>query len=105
MMLREDLERSVETCFALNGIHALSVWSLPGLAAEAIANAVGPRRLPHSVIRATTVGKLRAYGYDVSPSGQPGHMSLQLPSPPADRDWENLEQAFDPPVTNPIGRS
>ncbi len=103
-MLRADLEISAETHFNREGHYALSFWSAPGLNAAEVAERIGTEDLPHGSIRSAPVGRLRELGYEVMFSGQPWHVSLVLPSPPSDEDWENLEDAFGPPEPNPVSR-
>jgi hypothetical protein len=103
-MFRPDLEISAEQHFRRFGHYALSFWSVPGKTAEQIAEQIGTEDLPHGTLRACPVERLRRLGYEVMFSGRPWHVSVILPSPPSDRDWDNLEQAFDPPQPNPVAR-
>lgn len=99
LMTAADLERSVQIHFDSEGSYALSVFSVPGARTDAIAVGVPLR---HSKIRQSTVGRVRAAGYDVvSSAGPPGHADLVLPNPPTDEDWTALDAAFDPPCPNP----
>ena len=86
------------------GIFGLSVCSLPGRTADAIATIVGTDRLPHTWMRESTVGRLHEAGFDVVPTGWRGHATLMLPNPPTDDDWNRLEAAFDKPRDNPVAR-
>jgi hypothetical protein len=90
------------------GAHTLSSWSFPGLDAPGVARAakeVDPTTLPHSVIRASTAGRIRAAGYElVATDPQPGHYSLMLPDPPTDDDWAALNSIFGEPQPNPVAR-
>jgi hypothetical protein len=52
-------------------------------------------------MRVTTVGTLRASGYDVVPDELP-HALVMLPNPPADTDYEAVSVAFGNPATPPI---
>lgn len=99
LMLPSDLGLSAQSHFDVEGFHALSVYSVPGMTADEIAVGVPLR---HSKIRASTVGRVRAAGYDIVRSpGPPGHADLVLPTPPADHDWSALDRIFDPPRLNP----
>lgn len=101
-MLPEDLQTSAMTHYDELGYYALSVYSLPDLTVDEIATAA---RLPHSKIRESTVGRLRAHGYEVVPSpGTAGHADLRLPGPPTEDHWKVLDALFDPPRPNPVGR-
>src|SRR4051812_24908033 len=82
--LTAALRESAADCFAKTGTCGLSVCSLPDLSAEEIAIEVGTGRLPHPTMRRSTVGALRAVGFDVVPSGHYGHATLKLPDAPTD---------------------
>lgn len=57
---------------------------------------------PNTVIRKTTVGALRAAGFEVTPpKGRKRHADLLIPDPAADDVWERLHETFDPPEPNP----
>ena len=107
---RDALWESAMDYFAMTqaeageGVYGLSVCSLPDSTAEQIAEAAGTGRLPQTTMRTSTVGTLRAFGYDVVPTGQSPHATLTLPNPPSDTDWEHLQQAFDSPRHNPVAR-
>ncbi len=93
LMSAADLSLGAQTHFDAEGAYALSVFSVPGKTADEIARGVP---LPHSMIRESTVGRLRAAGYDVVSSlGPPGHADLILPNPPTDDDWQALDKTFD----------
>jgi hypothetical protein len=99
LMIAADLVLGAQSHFDARGIYALSVFSVPGISADEIARGVP---LPHSMIRESTTGRLRAAGYEVVRSpGPPGHADLMLPNPPTDDDWRALDAAFDPPRPNP----
>jgi hypothetical protein len=86
-------------------VYGLSVWSLPAVSAEAVAEAVGTDDLPHKRMRATTVRDLEACGYEVVPSGPPSHATIVFPGPPTYDDWQNLQQSFGDPMDNPVARA
>lgn len=99
LMQPADLAVGAESQFDLEGFYALSVFSVPGRTADEIATGVP---LPHSAIRESTVGRVRAAGYDVAPSpGPPGHADLLFSAPPTEADWRTLDEIFDPPRPNP----
>ena len=81
------------------GDFAISAVSLPDADAEALAH-LGA--LLHPRIRETTVGRIRAAGYDVVPDPPPeGHALIMLPQLPTDTDWTTISDVFDPPQANP----
>lgn len=86
-------------------VYGLSVWSLPAMSAEEVAQAVGTDDLPHKRMRATTVGALATRGYEVVPSGPPSHATIVFPGPPTYDDWQNLQQSFGDPIDNPVARA
>lgn len=102
-MLSADLALGAQSHFDREGFHALSVYSSPGRTADEIATSVP---LPHSTIRESTVGRVRAAGYDVVPSpGPPGHADLVFPAAPTEDDWQTLDEIFDSPRPNPARMS
>jgi hypothetical protein len=111
-MPRERLIESAETEFertlkeAGTGAHGLSVSTFVGLSAREIALRVGTDALPHSKFRASTVGVLRDYGFEVVPTPifGAGHATLRLPTPPADADFDKLDAAFSTAECNPVRR-
>jgi hypothetical protein len=81
------------------GDFAISAFSLPDADAETLAH-LGA--LAHPRIRETTVGRIRAVGYDVVPDPPPdGHALIMLPRLPTDTDWTTVADTFDPPRQNP----
>lgn len=99
LMLPADFARGVQSHFDTEGVYALSVFSTARRTADEIAIAVP---LPHPKIRTSTVGRVRAAGYDVvSSPGPPGHADLLLRKPPTDDDWRTLDRIFDVPRANP----
>jgi hypothetical protein len=81
------------------GDFAISVASLAGVDGDALA---GLARFSHPRIRETTVGRVRAEGYDVVPDPPPDwHALIMLPHLPADDDWTRISNSFDPPRDNP----
>lgn len=102
-MLPGDLVLGVQSHFDREGVYALSVFSTPGRTPDEIATSVP---LPHATIRESTVGRVRAVGYDVVPSpGAPGHADLVFPAAPTGDDWQALDAIFDPPRPNPARMS
>lgn len=106
------LERSAEAYHARFGDgYGLSVWSWPGLNAEAIANRVGEEHpdlnaLPQGKIRAARVSDLVAGGWDLFRSGpRDGHVTVWRSGKPSGEDWRELDRCFGLPQPNPIARS
>ena len=59
-------------------------------------------RQPHPSISKTTVGRVRAAGCEVGhPTGRKRHVTIYLPQPPMDADYQRFQEAFDPPEPNP----
>jgi hypothetical protein len=84
----------------VRGDFAISACSLPNMSAEDLAR-IG--QVPHPRIRETTVGRLRAAGYDVIRDEPPqGHALIMLPRLPTDRDYVTISALFDPPRLNPL---
>jgi hypothetical protein len=81
------------------GDFAISAVSRAGATADELAS-LGA--LAHPKIRETTVGRIRAAGYDVISDELPeGHALIMLPRLPADDDWTAISDLFDPPRLNP----
>lgn len=98
-MIPADLALGAQSHFDAEGIYALSVFSVPEMTADEIAQGVPLR---HSMIRVSTAGRLRAAGYEVVSSPGPlGHADLLLPNPPTNDDWRALDAAFDPSRPHP----
>ena len=81
-------------------ISAISARSLPGMTADDLASVEPP--LVHPKLRETTVGELRAAGYDVTRDGPPpAYALIMLPRLPADEDYDTVSAAFSAPRENP----
>lgn len=112
IMNHGDLRTSAKVHFARHGVYALSLWSYPMMGAQEIAEEVGRvadeheiTLLPNPQMRQTTVGALRALGYDVTPGGGlRGHVTLALNGLPDDTEWTRLATAFQEAETNPIAQ-
>lgn len=82
------------------GDFAISARSLPGATADALAK-VEPR-MGHAKLRETTVGALRAAGYDViRDEPPPAHALIMLPRLPVDDDYVVVSATFGPARNNP----
>jgi hypothetical protein len=80
------------------GRFAVSVFCAPDKSAGEIATAAGIR---HTRIRSSSIGALRGAGFELSPLGENGHLSVFLPSPLKREHVERLEELFGPAVPNP----
>lgn len=103
----QSMSASAARCYHDEGTYALSVWSVPGLTPEQIAQharEVEEDALPQSVIRVSTVDRLAEAGYHLFQTGSVGHYSLALPEPPTTTDWHNLREPFDDERPNPVAR-
>lgn len=88
-----------------DGTWGLSVRSAPGMTADEI---VSESAVPHSKIRVTSAGRIRALGpeFDVILTDGPGypehHGTIVIPSRPvSDEDAQAVCGAFDEPIPNP----
>lgn len=77
---------------------AISVWCEADCDADEVA-----KRSPirNRKIMVSTVGAIRALGYDVVPSDEPPHADLKFPDEPSDDIFYELKAVFDPPRDNP----
>jgi hypothetical protein len=107
---RSQIDKDAERLFAFlesrgeDGAYGTSVCSLPDLTARQIAEAVTTTLLPHPRMRVSGVAVLRGYGFEVVPSGRPGHATLIFAEAPTDEDWNHLQEAFSEPEENPVAR-
>lgn len=99
MSSREAMEEQAADEFDENGRYSLSV----GADAEMnLYDLCMANRRQNRHIRKSTVGRLRAVGFEVTwPVGNKRHSDLILPTPPTDDDWARLVEAFDPAEPNP----
>jgi hypothetical protein len=70
------LRKPAERQHALGKGYVISVFSLAGESVEEIAAVA---ELPNEQIRTSTVGEIRAAGFDVVPEGRPGHAQVTFP--------------------------
>lgn len=99
-----DLQRAAEKAKRLQGKYVVSACCAEGCTPEETAELAG-RRLPHPEMRVASVGALREAGFAVEPDGRKPHVSIKLPEPFADDDWQRFDEQFDPPIPNPVGRT
>ena len=92
-MKPRDLQRSARVSFDLTGEWAWSFWC----AAEKTADEVALQaKFDNNQIRESTVGRLRAAGFDpVSDSDRTDHCQVRLTGPPSEADCAILSSAFD----------
>lgn len=99
-MAPEPTIKSAEATFREVGVYGLSVWSAAELSAGDIVRLARShdterqRYLPHGKMRTSTVGQLRGHGFELVPDSPLGHYLLTIPTPPADDDWNVLQQEF-----------
>jgi hypothetical protein len=95
----DTLRKTALAHFDDHGEFAISVVSLPHATVDELAHLAG---LPHPRLRTTTVGAIRAVGFDVVPDEPPpGHALITLPRLPADEDYAAIADVFGPPEPNP----
>lgn len=93
----QDLKRAVDTTHRRTGVWGVSTNAGTGVTVEELA-----RRLPHAVVRVSTVGRLRAAGWEARPTGRAPHCTVyKRGAPPDDEDIERLQAAFEPSRPNP----
>jgi hypothetical protein len=89
---RKDRER-----LGLYGVSAFAGRTPSTTAAEVVSEAT----IPHRVIRATTVQRIRAAGFEIEWSFARPHCTIDLGLEPTEAKVVELMAAFDPPVPNP----
>jgi hypothetical protein len=110
-MDREQTVDKAVSAFPIWGTNGLSVWSASGLSADDIVRlarsfddptADPPKRyMPNGQVRVSTVGQLRARGFELLPDSPFGHYLLAIPTPTAEDDWEALQEEFGPARKSP----
>lgn len=94
---RRSVQENARDHHELRGEYALSVFSLADATVEEIAQVAA---LPNAKIRVTTVGELRAAGFDPVPKGRAGHAHVVL----ADDKNATIDRfvgCFAPVIDNP----
>lgn len=99
-MRREDLAyASLKHSLQHGGVFAVSVHTIPEEEPDEIA---ARGRRPNRRYCFTTVGEIRAAGFEVSPRvSTDGHTNVILPSPPTSDDLERLASCFSGTGVNP----
>lgn len=98
-MRLSDLAKNAERTFVATGRHGLSAWSRTGATMGELACLVPTLRVRRLVSK-TTVGRLRAAGFEVEPTGPPDHCTIWLPDA-GKSSLASVEAAFDSPEDNP----
>jgi hypothetical protein len=103
-MQREQTIAKAASAIPDYGISGLSVWSAVDLSAADIvrlarshgdATADPPKRfMPYGRMRTSTVGQLRACGFEMRPDSPFGHYLLTIPTPATDDAWDALQNSF-----------
>lgn len=96
-MLLRALRRSAIRTLRKTGRSGISVWGDVDLS---VADLVRAGDVPHSVIRRSTVGRIRALGFEIEQTGHPPHLTVWLSSE-GDDELRRLIAAFDPWEPNP----
>ncbi len=91
-----DLGRSALRHFLKRDQFALSVYSGKGRGKASLA-----ANVMHQQIRASTVGAIRAAGFEVIVDGRPDHCLILFPNEPSQEDLERLTGCFGAPEPNP----
>src|SRR5438552_2320289 len=85
VMEPRTMEINAYTAYDETGEYSLSVASLPEADIDTIARVAN---LPYPQVRVSSVGRIRAAGYEVVPSEPPpAHADLRLGGIPTDQDW------------------
>lgn len=96
---RADVEEQAEDEFEENGRYAISCGADADMTLDELAMA---NQRPNRLIRKSTVGRLRAAGFDVMPpTGPTRHSDLLFPGPVTDELFAAFEDAFDDAEPNP----
>jgi hypothetical protein len=95
-MTAGDLARSAHRHFLKRNQFALSVYSR-----EARDKASLAANVMHQQIRVSSVGAIRAVGFDVISDGRPDHCLILFPNEPSQEDLERLTGCFSEPEPNP----
>jgi hypothetical protein len=86
-------------CFDSKGYFAWSFWARPGATADEI---VREARFGHDHIRESTVGRLRAAGFDPQfDRDEDDHVQVRLDEEPSEPVCQRLREAFDPARPRP----
>lgn len=101
---RDSLLMAARTTFIRRRYYGLSMFSLPGMTAQAIAAAVAPRtRVTRGKMRSARIGDLRSAGFKIADHSADGHLNLRFPDAPNEETWERLEGIMGPAEAIQIG--
>lgn len=99
----ETIAVNAQTTFDTDGFWGVSGFSAADQTVEQIAQlAYDQGRLPHPKVRTSTVGLVRAAGFEVEQTADDyPHVDIFLPADPTDAVCSQLADAFDEPIPNP----
>lgn len=101
---RDSLVMAARTTFIRRRYYGLSMISLPGMSAQAIAAVVAPRtRVTRGKMRSTRIGDLRSAGFEIADHSDDGHLNVRFPDAPNEETWERLEGIMGPAEAIRIG--
>lgn len=100
-MTSQNLTDNAKIVYGDLGRWGVCVGSYPDMTAEDIATDMKYRGRN---MRVSTIGELRAAGFDVIPDPEEGpvHALVTLPEPPSEAQWEHLRSCFGPRQPNPV---
>ena len=93
------LRIAIEACRRRAGFYGLSFCGENSLSVPEITRLT--TRLPQPRIRVSTIGRLRALGYELYRSGPRPHLTLKFEISPTDSGLKELVGAFGPDIPNP----
>lgn|GEM_PF-1123892 len=97
-----DLLTSIAVAKREVGKPGLSVHGADGVGVAELISLLnqGPvRRLPHGMVRLSTAGAIRRGGFEIVPTGEPPHQTIELPADYESSDaLADLIRLFDAPV-------
>jgi hypothetical protein len=98
VMALVTVRESVDTGYEQESDYNLSFWGENGYSYVELL-AVAPR--PNGQIRLSTIGALRALGYDPFRSDPWPHVTVRFEAEPTDDELERLIDVFGEPIPNP----
>lgn len=88
---------------AIIGRPAVSVFAADSVTAT-VGDLLAFVRIPHTLLRTTTVGRIRAGGFTIRRTGGYPHCSIELGDEPSLVSARALARCFDQPTPNPTAR-
>ena len=95
------LRQSLETCHVRMGFFAFSLWGENDMTVKEICMQAQVR---NHRIRVSSIGRLRALGYEAHRSGTRPHLTVRFEQLPTDQELWRLTRAFDADIPNPRSR-